>query len=50
LNQKRQGKKSICFGVTELDKIKLKKENDFLVNSFDEMPNTIVVGNYLDAY
>jgi hypothetical protein len=40
----RTDKVSICFGLKELQKVKLKFNGNKIVDSFEEFPNSVIVG------
>jgi hypothetical protein len=50
IKKRRKGKKSLCFGVSELEKVKLKMNDNIIVNSFDENPNSVIVKGDLRPY
>ena len=50
LKRRRAGKISLCFGLSEVDKVKLKMNDNKIINSFEEKPNSIVIGGSLSEY
>jgi hypothetical protein len=44
LKKRRSGKISICFGIDDLEIIKLKMKGNVFVNNFSEQPNSIILG------
>jgi hypothetical protein len=47
LNYRRKGKISYCYHLTELQKVKLKMYGNIIVDSLDDMPNSVIVNGQL---
>jgi hypothetical protein len=50
LKRRRAGKVSLCFGVSELNKVKLKMNDNQLVSTFEDDPNSIIVEGHLEPF
>jgi len=46
-NYSRSNKISLCFGVREIDKVKLKYNGNIIVESFEEKPNSIIISQLI---
>lgn len=44
VKKRRNGKVSLCFNLDELEVIKLKMQGNAIVESFSDLPNSIIVG------
>lgn len=44
LKRRRTGKVSMCFGIDELEVIKLKMKGNVFISGFSEGPNSIILG------
>lgn len=48
--KKRAGKVSLCLGVSELNRVKLKIAGNRIVDSFEYLPNSVIVEGKLMPY
>jgi len=48
--KKRTGKVSLCLGVSELNRVKLKIAGNRIVDSFEYLPNSVIVEGKLMPY
>jgi hypothetical protein len=46
----RSGKISLCLGVSELNRVKLKMAGNRIVNSFEFLPNSVIVEGKMMPY
>lgn len=49
VEKRRNGKISICFGVDNLEIVKLKMNGNKVVSSFTDGPNSIVLGDNFNS-
>lgn len=49
LNLRRKGKISYCYNVTDLQRVKLKMHGNFFVESYFDLPNSIIINGQLTS-